>query len=305
MARGVYEAVHAEWRATVERQKRKRAQRVWLAAAASVAVAAIALFLGRSVIRTPGELMADVSRSVGVVEVREGDSGEWLGATAAQNLRVGERIHTGANGRAALALRDGVSLRLDHDTSVALVSADRVDVTSGAVYIDSGVAGPSAARLQVGTPAGVVRHVGTQYEARILDSGTRVRVREGRVDVSPANGPSRTLEVGDQILVTGAGVEERSRIEPSNNEWDWASGAAPEFDINGKPVQDFLTWAGRETGLKVVFTTAASAAEARRVVLSGSIAGLDPDEALAAVLPTTSLKGTERDGALVIELAGR
>ena len=305
MTRAVYEAVHAEWRATVARQKRKRAQRVWLAAAASVAVAAVALFLGRSFIRTPGELMADVSRSVGVVEVREGDSGEWQGATAAQNLRVGERIHTGANGRVALALRDGLSLRLDHDTTVALVSADRVDVTSGAVYIDAGVAGPSAARLQLGTPAGVVRHVGTQYEARILNSGTRVRVREGRVDVMPANGPSRTLEVGDQILVTGTGVEERSRIEPSSDEWDWASSAAPGFDINGKPVQEFLAWAGRETGLKLVFTTAESAAEARRVVLSGSIAGLNPDEALAAVLPTTSLKGTERDGTLVIELAGR
>ncbi len=69
----------------------------------------------------------------------------------------------------ALALRDGVSLRLDHDTRVALVSADRVDVTAGAVYVDSGVSGPSAARLQVGTPAGVVRHVGTQYEGAHLE----------------------------------------------------------------------------------------------------------------------------------------
>jgi ferric-dicitrate binding protein FerR (iron transport regulator) len=305
MTSAVYHAVHAEWRATVERQRRKRGQRVWLAVAASIAVAAIALFVGRNLIGTSGELMADVSRSVGVVEVREGDAAAWQGATAAQALRVGESIHTGVDGRVALALRDGVSLRMDHDTSVTLVSADRVDVTSGAVYIDSGVAGPSAARLQVGTPAGVVRHVGTQYEARILNGGTRVRVREGRVDVMPANGPSRTLEVGDQILVTGAGVEERSRIEPSNDEWDWASSAAPEFDINGKPVHDFLAWAGRETGLKVVFASAESAAEARRAVLSGSIAGLDPDEALAAVLPTTSLKSTERDGQLVVELAAR
>jgi len=305
MTRAVYEAVHAEWRATVDRRKRHRAQRVWLAAAASIAVAAIALFVGRSFIHTPGELMADVSRSVGVVQVREGESGDWQGATAAQRLRVGETVHTGADGRVALALRDGVSLRLDHDTSVALVSADRVDVRAGAVYVDSGVTGPSAARLQVGTPAGVVRHVGTQYEARILNGSTRVRVREGRVDVTPANGPPRTLEVGDQILVTGTGVEERSRIEPSSTEWNWASSAAPEFDINGKPVQEFLAWAGRETGLKVVFTSAESAAEAKRAVLSGSIVGLDPDEALAAVLPTTSLKGTERDGQLVIEMAAR
>ena len=305
MTRAVYDAVHAEWRATVGRQRRKRTQRAWLAAAASIAVAAVALFVGRSFIRTPGELMADVSRSVGAVQFREGDSAEWQSAAGAKNLRVGESIHTGADGRVALALRDGVSLRLDHDTSVALVSADRVDVTSGAVYIDSGVPGPNATRLQVGTPAGVVRHVGTQYEARILNSGTRIRVREGRVDVMPATGPSRTLGVGDQIVVSTGGAEERSRIEPSSDEWDWASSAAPEFDINGKPVHDFLAWAGRETGLKVVFTTAESAAEARRTVLSGSIAGLNPDEALSAVLSTTSLKGTEKDGQLVIEFAAR
>ncbi len=305
VTRAVYEAVHAEWRATVERQRHKRSQRVWLAVAASIAVAAVALFAGRSLVHTPGALMADVSRSVGVVQFREGDAREWQSAAGTKGLHVGESLHTGADGRAALALRDGVSLRLDHDTSVALVSLDRVDVTSGAVYIDSGVAGPSAARLQVGTPAGIVRHLGTQYEARILGGGTRIRVREGRVDVMPANGPSRTLEVGDQILVSDTGVEERARIEPSSEEWDWASHAAPDFDINGKPVRDFLAWAARETGLKVAFATDESAAEAQRAVLSGSIAGLDPDEALAAVLPTTSLKGTEKDGQLVIEMSAR
>lgn len=305
MTRAVYEAVHAEWRATVGRQQRKRAQRVWLAAAASVAVAAVVLLVGRSLIHVPGELMADVSRSVGIVQFREDESSTWQNAADAKGLRVGESVHTGADGRVALALRDGVSLRLDHDTNIALVSVDRVDVTSGAVYIDSGVSGPSTARLQVGTPAGIVRHLGTQYEARILNSGTRIRVREGRVDVMPANGPTRTLEVGDQIVVSRAGVEERTHIEPSSDEWNWASNAAPEFDINGKPVQEFLAWASRETGLKVVFATEASAAEARRAVLSGSIAGLDPDEALAAVLPTTSLRGTEKDGQLVVELVAR
>ena len=305
MSRVIYEAVHAEWQATVERQRRRRSQRMRIGMAASIAVAAVALFLGRNLLPTQGELMADVSRSVGVVEFRDGDSGEWQNATDAKELHTGERIHTGADGRVALTLRGGVSLRLDHDTSVALVSADRVDVTSGAVYIDSGVAGPSAARLQVGTPAGVVRHLGTQYEARILSTGTRIRVREGRVDVTPASGPTRTLEVGDQILVSASGVQERGRIEPSSAEWDWASDAAPDFDINGKGLQEFLAWAARETGLKVVFASTESAAEARRAVLSGSIAGLHPDDALAAVLPTTSLKGTEQDGKLVIEMASR
>jgi len=305
MTRAVYEAVHAEWRATVSRHRQQRARRAWLAAAVSIAVVGVVLFIGRGFVRTPGALMANVSRTIGVVQFRDDESASWQNIAEKKGLRVGESIHTAADGRVALALRDGVSVRLDHDTNVALVSADRIDVTAGAVYIDSGVSGPSAARLQLGTPAGIVRHLGTQYEARIVNGGTRIRVREGRVDVMPPNGPARTLQVGDQLVVSSAGVEHSTRIEPSSDEWDWASSAAPEFDINGRPVRDFLAWAGRESGLAVVFATPESAEEARRAVLSGSIAGLDPDEALAAVLPTTSLKGTERDGQLVIEMAAR
>jgi ferric-dicitrate binding protein FerR (iron transport regulator) len=306
MTRAVYEAVHAEWRATVERQRHKRTQRVWLAIAASIVVAAVALFVVRNFVRLSDDVVvATVSRSVGLFQQTRRDSDAAMGAADGEALHAGTSLHTGDNGRAALALSDGVSLRLDHDTSVVLVSPDHIYVSTGAVYVDSGVAGSGAARLEIQTPAGIVQHLGTQYEARILSSGTRVRVREGRVNVMPDKGPTRTLEVGDQIVVSADGVEERGRIEPSSDEWDWASSAAPEFDIDGKPVQEFLAWAARETGLKVVFATAQSAAEARRAVLSGSIVGLDPDQALAAVLPTTSLKSTEKDGQLIVEMAGR
>src|SRR6185369_10786089 len=132
LTRSVYEAVHAEWRATVGRQRRKRRQRLWLAVAASVAGVAVVAFLFLF-IHAPGALMAEVSRSVGLIQVREGDSGEWLTVANPKALRVGERIHTSMDGRLALALRDGVSLRLDHDTTITLVGMDRVDVTSGAV----------------------------------------------------------------------------------------------------------------------------------------------------------------------------
>jgi ferric-dicitrate binding protein FerR (iron transport regulator) len=304
MKQAVYSAVHAEWRATLADRRRRRMRGVWLAVAASIAIAAVSLFFGRTLLDQQGEMVADVSRSVGVVQVREGDAGEWRNIPEASTLRVGQSIHTGADGRVALAMRDGVSVRLDHNTNVALVDADRIDVSAGAVYVDSGVTEPRAGRLIVETPGGVVRHVGTQYEARIVNGGTRIRVREGRVDVEAVSGSIRTLQVGDQIVVSRSGIEERGSIAPSSDEWDWASATAPEFDIDGRPVHEFLTWAGRETGLRVVFATPESAAEARRAVLSGSVAGLAPDEALAAVLPTTSLRSTKRDGQLVIELAG-
>ena len=302
----VYGAVQAEWRATVEKQKRRHARRVWLAAAASVAVAAVALLVGRNDFTPQDEIVANVSRTVGVVQTLEAGANRWrnIADADATALHAGERIHTGADGRIAIAMRDGVSVRLDRDTSAAFVDANHIEVKEGAVYIDSGVSTASAGRLQVSTPAGVVRHVGTQYEARVVnDRNTRIRVREGRVDVVPVKGAALTLQVGEQILVSTSGIEARGSIKPSSDEWDWASNAAPEFDIDGRPVHEFLAWAGRETGLEVVFATPESAAEARRAVLSGSVTGLNPDEALAAVLSTTSLRSSERDGQLVIEVA--
>ncbi len=304
MEQSVYAAVHAEWQATVAKGRKRRMQRVWLAAAASIALAAVALFLGRELIDPQGEAMANVSRSIGVVEIKDARSGDWRPIAGMRTLHIGERIHTGADGRVALALPDGVSVRLDRYTNVALVSADRIDVSEGAVYIDSGVSAPKAGRLQVGTPTGTVRHVGTQYEVRIVHSlGARVRVREGRVDIAPVRGPGRTVEVGEQVLVSRGGIQNSGHIEPNSDEWDWASNTAPEFDIDGRPAHEFLAWVGRETGLKVVFATPESATEARRAVLSGSVSGLHPDEALAAVLPTTNLRSSERGDQLVIELA--
>ena len=75
----------------------------------------------------------------------------------------------------------------------------------------------------------MVRHVGTQYEARIVGSGaTRVRVREGRVDVMPAKGTAQSVRVGEQLLVTDGGGMQRASIAPDDREWAWAATTASD-----------------------------------------------------------------------------
>jgi hypothetical protein len=305
MTRAVYEAVHSEWRTMAAARQKQRTRRAWLAAAAaSVVLAVSALFLSRTLTSSsPGGLVANVSRSAGVIQVKDADSSNWryLGETRA--LFVGEQIHTGADGRMAITTPDGVSIRLDRYTNVALVTANRIDLNEGAVYIDSGSSAGARGKLEVGTPTGVVRHVGTQYEARVMHTrGTRISVREGRVEVERAAG-TRTFGAGTQVLVAPRGFQEPTSIEPHSEEWNWVLSTAPEFDIGGRRVDEFLSWAGRETGLKVVFASPETEAEAKRAVLSGSVSGLglSPQEALAAVLPTVNLRSTQRDGQLVIE----
>jgi ferric-dicitrate binding protein FerR (iron transport regulator) len=298
MKAAVRAAVHAEWRATVTRRGRRR---VYLALAASVAMAALAVWVGRGYMVTSDEVVANVSRIIGTAQVRSGRFGSWH--VVAAPLHTGETLMTGADGRVALQLPDGVSVRLDHDTRVAFVDAARIDVKSGAVYVDAGTAPTPTDHLRVGTPAGIVQHVGTQYEARIVKSGTRIRVREGRVDLLPeAGGDAQSAGVGEQLLVSPAGEIQRDYISPNDDAWAWASNTAPPFDINGRPVHEFLTWVGRELGREVVYATPAAEAEADRAVLSGSVAGLAPEDALAAVLPTTQLRSVERDGKIQISL---
>jgi ferric-dicitrate binding protein FerR (iron transport regulator) len=298
MKAAVRAAVHAEWRATVARRGR---QRVYVALAASVAMAALAVWVGRGYFVASNEVVANVSRIVGTTQARSGRFGSWH--VVAAPLHAGETLMTGADGRVALQLHDGVSVRLDHHTLVAFVDAGRIDVKSGAVYVDAGTVPSANDHLRVGTPAGIVQHVGTQYEARIVNGDTRIRVREGRVDLLPENGGNaQSAGVGEQLLVSASGEIQRDAISPSDDAWSWAANAAPPFDINGRAVHEFLTWVGRELGREVVYATPAAEAEADRAVLSGSVAGLAPADALAAVLPTTQLRSVERDGKLEITL---
>jgi ferric-dicitrate binding protein FerR (iron transport regulator) len=299
MKSAVRAAVHAEWRATVAKRGQRR---VWLALVASVALGAAALWLSRAYFSTPGDVVADVSRAVGEVESSTASFGPHRAVLIDSAVRAGEMLMTGTQGLAALRLPDGVSLRLDHDTRIEFVDEGLVKLLGGAVYVDAGTTPRASRALRVSTPAGVVWHVGTQYEARIVNGATRIRVREGRVDLIPEQGTAQSAHVGEELLVSASGGIERGSISPSDPEWRWAARAAPSFEIDGRPVHEFLIWVGREVGRQVVFLTPESKVEAERAVLSGSVDGLAPAEALAAVLPTTSLRSEQRDGKIEISL---
>jgi hypothetical protein len=302
MQESVRAAVHAQWRATVAARK-GRNRRAWLAAAASFAVAAVGILTIRTVVDpSSAVVVASVSRATGDVKSRESLLSGWKEASSERSVHDGDTVMTGFDGRAALTLADGVSLRLDHETRIAFEDAEHVEVLAGAVYVDSGGATPSAKPLEIHTPAGAVRHVGTQYEVRLVDAGTRLRVREGRVELTPADGASHSVGPGEQVVVSESGVLAREPVATSGSEWEWVLHVAPPFDIEGRPVIEFLSWAARELGREIVFASPESEAEAQSAVLSGTMRGLTPAEAIAAVLPTTRLRSLERDDQLVIAL---
>lgn len=300
--------VEAEWRAMVAaRQARPVARsstRRWpaLALAASVAVAAIGAWFALPMLNQPAAPLATLSRVSGAVEA--GSGGDWQPAAVRQTLSSGQGIVTGPQGRAALRLRDGVTLRLDTDTRIALLTPERIVVKRGAVYLDAGPESAIADSLVIESRFGTTRHLGTQYEVRIAPEAMLVSVREGRVEVS-GTGLATEAKAGEQLLLKANGSMQRRPVERTASLWDWTQDVTPPFAIEQRTLPEFLAWAARETGRELEFASPQLQASAAEIVLRGSIVGLRPDAALAAVMATTPLDYTADRSLIVVQTRAR
>ena len=219
-------------------------------------------------------------------------SGDWQPVTAGATLREHEQIRTAGDARLALTLSSGLKLRIDHASTLAFNDLAHAALDAGAVYVDSGP--PSATRapaLQITTPLGSVTHLGTQYEARLAGDALVVSVREGRVSV--VHGADRVEGSAGERLVIGDGRPvERSSLAGTAATWGWTGEIAPAYRVEGQTLHQFLVWAARETGREIHYTDGAARDDASTLELHGSVDGLTPEQALPAVLATTSLPVT-------------
>ena len=300
-AERVKAAVRTRWQAEAHRRRRRRGRRLALAAAA----AAIALVVVGLVIRR-GQVSSPAAHVVSL------DRGAWHRPAAghpATPLEVGQTVHaghkiaTGAEGRLALALASGPSVRLDVDTRVSILSDAALRLEQGAVYVDADPAAGSAGKpAEILTDWGVIRDVGTQFEVRLLERSLRVRVREGLIVLEGA-GPAHEVPSGIQLDVARDGTVARMEISPHGPEWEWVESIAPMIDLEGKTAEEFLQWIARERAWTLRFSDAVVAGSASRTSLSGSLDGLTLDEALDVVLPTCQLDHRLEGGTLVIQPA--
>ena len=294
-------AVEAEWRQLVATQDRRRRRTVW-AVAAGVVVAALGVWLMRPVLAPRPHAVADLVRVDGVVEGRMNGDTAWKPILPGVSFLAPQEIRTAAGARAAVTLRSGVELRLDRATRLAFDGAEVASLHEGAAYVD---AGTDARRrgFALRTTAGTVRHVGTQYEARLQHEGLRVAIREGSVRVETPDGPVPG-NAGEQILLAGGQVT-RDALPAHDGSWSWIGSVAPAFAIEGRTLSEFLRWAARETGRDLAYATADIEREGSRIVLHGSVEGLGPDESIAAVGATTRLGVVVSSARIDVEPAPR
>jgi len=297
--REVLAAVGAEWRAQVASRRRRRRFTGWAAAAAVAAVAVSTVWI-RPLLSPPAAQFASLARVQGTVEYREGIVGNWTHVADGARIAAGSALRTGQAGRAAIELDNGVVLRLDHGTRLAFAAPGQAALEQGAVYVDAGAGDASRSRaFALQTGYGELRHLGTQYEARLDGEALRVAVREGRVGIGAA-AAKQVAAAGEQLVFTDSGVE-RSAVSPYDEQWSWVGTVTPPFAIDGRTVDEFLAWAARETGREVRYASPVAAQRAREVVLRGSVSGLTPDQAVRAALSTTSLRPSLEAERILVE----
>ena len=296
----VKHALHQHWRADTDR---RTARRRWQVAAALVGTAALVALALRITVPTEervpvsAAVVATVDRVEGTVAV--GGDGAGPGAARAllsdATVRADQWVTTGPAGRAALRLLNGVSVRLDVGSRARVPSAMVLELTQGALYIDTG---REVTGLEVRTPLGIARDIGTQFEIRVRESALRVRVRTGVVEVWQADRPI-AANPGTELTVTDDGIVSGT-IPSFGPQWDWVVRIAPTIRIEGRPLDTFLEAISREHGWRVRYTDAALAREAATIVLHGSVAGLAPHEAVAVAVTTSGLEHRLQDGEIVV-----
>jgi len=263
------------------------ARRVSLAAAVLLAVVIGALTLRPA---APGAVVGSIARiDNGGVESRTRwffDRPVDVGAA----LRVGETFE--ARGAALIRLEHGGTFRVAPGTRFQVTGSSDLLLQSGRTYFDF----PMGAHAYVVRSAvGTVEHLGTQFEVALVTDGMRVRVREGSVRVHGAGG-TELADAGTEILVQQAtSTVVRQPMPTYGPEWAWVDSIAPDFDIEDRPLADFLTWVARETGRHIDFGDTRAREVALRTRLHGSVHGLEPMQALDRVLSTTTLRFEVRE----------
>ncbi len=296
----VRHAARLTWQAKVETHATARRRRRWgqmLAAAAVLTVAAsLALFQRPQETAPPAApIVATVDTLLGTVLSRPaGPSSAARPLAAGDTVPAGATLETAGDGRTALVLAGGTSLRLDVGTRLELASATDLVLERGGVYLDSGPAAPAVA---VATPFGVAHDIGTQFEVRLLAAGVRVRVREGEVRLE-RDGTAHQALSGTELTLRADGSVERTASAGHGSAWDWVLVTAPVFELEGRTLSEYLAWVSRETGWRLQFAERELERQVETIVAHGSIAGLSPDQSLEVVLPSSELSFRVEDGTL-------
>jgi len=290
-------AAHESWRRMLEQSASPRRLRLkamlGFAMAAGLAALGVLLWTQRPLPTAP-ELVAHIATLTGDA---------WLLEKRMESpARVALPIHAGTTlstneGRVAFTFGDSLSLRIDRRTRLRFDSREQVTLLAGALYVDSGGINAVPA-LRIETPAGAVRHIGTQFQVHVTGDVTVVRVREGRVLLTRASGVPTDIAAGDELRVSGGDLQLRRGLSSFGEDWEWSAGIAPALEIENRPLAEFIAWVVREHGWQVRYADDSLQARTFDIRLHGSLDQMESAAMLERVTLVTGVPLQARDGVL-------
>jgi ferric-dicitrate binding protein FerR (iron transport regulator) len=268
--------VRLEWQRGAQRRAFKK--RIAFVTALGAAAALLAVAAGMPVFERDAAVRGE---AVAIVERVDG-AGDGL--RGGQSVAINEQIETADASRMALRFSDGTSLRIDARTRLRVLSASAIELTAGAVYVDTGT---EHGRFEVRTALATARDIGTQFEVRLLDSQLRLRVRTGVVELRD-EARSISGRSGTEILLSASGAVSRP-VAVHGTHWEWIARLAPRVEMEGQSLAAFLERTAHEQGWTIEYRDPTVEREASRTVLHGSVDGLAPADAVAVAVATSGL----------------
>lgn len=282
----VRDAVYAEWQAVTGRVK-TRQRMTYFAIAATVLLGLAVTFNALQVVDVQAVQVATISKSHGSIYLL-GEQDEHQEISDLSNISAGQVILTGNGAGIGLEWGKGGSLRVDENTRIEFTSAESVYLHSGQIYFDSqpseltaaitGSGSEVAVDFEIETDHGTVNHLGTQYMTLADTQKLSVSVREGRVSVDGTYVNKAVARAGQQMTVSGGAQPSVVDINGYGAAWDWIEATAPTVQVDGRTVDEFLNWVGREMGLQVVYDSAAAKDKAQNGILKGNVDMIPRDE---------------------------
>lgn len=296
-------AAHDSWQSAL-RAGTARAPRRWLKMSLGLATAAGLVAIALLAFRPQSPVSPQVAARVVSLE-----GGAWLQGGAgntvvfpASDVMSGSTLETDG-GRVALTFGDSLSLRMNQHTRLRFDSPSAVTLLAGDIYVDSGGVN-AAGRLRIATPAGDVRHVGTQFQVFVAGADTRVRVREGRVLFTPhAAGEPRAVAAGDELHIADGRAELRRGLPSFGADWEWSATVAPPFDIESRPLAEFIAWAAREHGWQIRYASETLQQQTYEIRLHGVLDPANTDAMIERVSLITGIPLQVRAGVLWVGAA--
>ncbi|HXC43745.1 MAG TPA: DUF6600 domain-containing protein [Candidatus Dormibacteraeota bacterium] len=166
-----------------------------------------------------------ISMIHGDVSTQRGDSGTWSAAILNQPVVNGDKVSTGASGRAEVQLDYANILRLasNAQANIANFTNKYIQIQVGQGLANYSVFGESEAEPEIDTPNVALHPAHKDGIFRIEvrpDGDSIVIVRRGEAEISTPQGIA-TLKQGDMATVRGAGADARYKISPAPDRDDW------------------------------------------------------------------------------------